>query len=269
MDQTRGLGDRPDIDGVVADRFVGAQRDRDVVIQHRAPGQHAAAEPQVADRVVYDRRTGVGDHVEVGLVYPHGVDHVGVLFEKSGGGGVADQRPPGEPRLLGHQGALDLGLQHVRVQRQAVTLGQIVQRGEVLQADALRRGDRDGRPDPVVRSAVPGSDQMVVRLQQLGGGSRCRLVKGSGFVEFGYEWQLFGLGQLRLVQREERSDPAVAVGRRHRVDDLRIGERHQEGVVLHAGDAPLQHLDRAEHGPQVGLPRARPAGPGRRVTRTA
>ena len=53
VDQAGGLGDGPDVDGVVADRLVGAERDRDAVIQHRPPRQHAAAEPQVADRVVH------------------------------------------------------------------------------------------------------------------------------------------------------------------------------------------------------------------------
>ena len=60
----------------------------------------------------------------------------------------------------------DLGLQHVRVQREAVALGQVVERGEVVQADALRSGDRDRGADPVVCSAVPGADQMVVGVEQ-------------------------------------------------------------------------------------------------------
>ena len=50
-----GLGDGPDVDGVVADSLVGAERDRDAVVKQGPPGCHPAAEPQIADRVVHDR----------------------------------------------------------------------------------------------------------------------------------------------------------------------------------------------------------------------
>ena len=178
-------------------------------------------------------------------------------FEKSGVGGELDERPAGEPRLLGDQGALHLGLQHVRVQREAVALGQVVKCGEVVQADSLRRGDRHSGTDAIVCRAVPGADQVVVGVEQPFGVRRCGLVEGGGIDEFACERQLFGLGQLWLIEREKGPDPAVAVGRGHRVDDLRVGVGHQEGVVLHGGDAALQHLDRAEHGAQIGLARGR------------
>ena len=138
-----------------------------------------------------------------------------------------------------------------------MALGEIIQRGEVVQADALRRGDRHGGTDTVIGRAVPGADQVVVGVEQPFGVRRCGLVEGSAVGEFVCERQLFGLGQLRLIEREKGPDPAVAIGRGHRVDDLRVGVGHQEGVVLHGGDAALQHLDRAEHGAQIGLARGR------------
>ena len=91
MDQAGGLGDGPDVDGVVADRLVGAQRDRDAVVEQCPPGCHSAAEPQIADGVVHDGGSGFGDRVEVGVVDPDGVDHVGVRLEKTCVGGELDE----------------------------------------------------------------------------------------------------------------------------------------------------------------------------------
>ena len=73
---------------------------------------------------------GVGDEIEVGVVHPDRVDHVHALGKQAEIGGVADQRPAGEARLLVGEHALQLGLQHVRVERQVVAPAQLVERAK-------------------------------------------------------------------------------------------------------------------------------------------
>ena len=76
----------------------------------------------------------------------------------------------------GHQGASYLGFQHVRIHRQTVALGEVVECGEVLKADTLRRRDGHRGANPVIgKRHCHVFQQVVVGLEQLVARRRARV----------------------------------------------------------------------------------------------
>ena len=107
---------------------------------------------------------------------------------------------------------------------------------------------------------MPRPDQMSVAVEQALApeGWRPGKVGAKGrWQAFLQERKFVELGQFRLVERDIGADAAVGVGPHDRVYDVRLRERHEEGVVLHGGDAAAQHFDRPEQGAHVGLARRR------------
>lgn len=149
-----------------------------------------------------------------------------------------------------------------------MTPAEVVECLEILHADALRRRDRDRSRQPAIARPMPGGEEVVVEVEHLSARQRRRRPEPGlqpGWGKGCEEGKLVDLGQLGLVKRHRRPDPAVGVGLHHRIDDFGVGGRQQKRVVLHCGGAGPEHLQSGQHGPQIGLSDSRTRGPGWRL----
>ena len=138
----------PQVGGVVGVHLVGADAQRHARFAKREVRHHAAAQTQVAHRVVRDRAPRAREQRDVGVVDPDRVDHHHPLVEQAEVVHVTDERAA---VLLRTEHALQPRLEDVDVERQVVTarkLGEIidgadvflgVSAGGVLKADMVKR----------------------------------------------------------------------------------------------------------------------------------
>jgi hypothetical protein len=222
-------------------RQIGTPAARGVV------GHDAAAETEVAHRVVGHRAPARRQQRDVGLVDPDGVDHQHALVQEAELVDVAHERLA-VLRLAEH--ALELGLEDVDVERQVVAPGERGDRGEIVGRHALRRGAGHRGAEAAVRLAVPAVDEMVVESEQLRGRLPRRAVHRAALrlgQQIGEEGVLLVLDDVRLVDRDRRADAGVLVRPHDRVDRLAGRDRDVIRVVVHRGDPAAEHLERAEH----------------------
>ena len=263
VQQTGGAERFDHVGGVAGRGPVGAERHIDAGFLEPADRTDAAAELHVGQRVMSDRAVPVAEQLDVMLGQPDRVVH-----------GEARRQHPDIVQVLDQglavkcmsRDGLDFGFQHVGMDRQLVTGGQLGRGAQQVVAATLRaRGRRDDlqQTSMTLPCAVMALEQRDLRLCR---GRRQR-------VQFGGEPGGHDLAQIgHAVEKrpvphghgDDRAQARVAIGLGGAVHRLG-GDGDMQEVVLHGGNTATDRLHRADHGAQVVLPFAQMRHAERRI----
>ena len=252
MQQRRGLGRQPQVATVVHRGLVGAQAQGHAGGTHLVKGHDAAAKAQVAHRVVRHGAPGGGEQRDISVIDPDGVDDHHIFVQQPQFVHITHQRLA---ELVLAQHALQLGFEDVDVEGQRVLLAKVRQCAQIRLRDALWRGAGHGSRQAPAFRAVPARDEVLVEREQFLGALPRRAFHGAP-LGFGQqileEGIFFVLDDIGLVYGHGGTHAAIGVGLHDGVHCFACGKRNMKGIVVHAGDAALEHFNGAEHGAHIG-----------------
>jgi hypothetical protein len=155
---------------VGAHRAVRPEPHSHAAVEQLAHWRDAAAEPEIAPRVMGDGGAGIGEHADVIVAEPDPVGADEVRPEHPVLGEARDDRSAMAAPALDH---LDLGLGEVRVDANPVLAREPDEAVEQLVGGLIRDGRRRGDAHAALGGAVPALDQPRGEVEQaLRGGRR-------------------------------------------------------------------------------------------------
>ena len=218
-------------------RRVGAQRQRDGVLEHRRQREAPAAEHQVARRIVDDRDAVTGEDLAFVRCEPDAVGDREPLAQKTRTrhllhGSARPRRAPAH--------RLDPRFHEVRVGVEPEIMGQTAPHGEQRRRAALERvraqQDRDARV------SAPAALQVAVHALGGSGAGTRRGVEHGADLRRQRDLQELVIEDIVDERRERDTHAARLVGAQRRLGPSRVRE------VIEAGRDPVaDHLGGAEH----------------------